>query len=421
MAQRWDFFISYTAADQAWAEWIAWELEDAGYQVLVQVWDFVPGSHWTTRMSEAIQHAERTVAVLSHAYLTSVYGQQEWEAALRADPRGFERKLIPVRVEDCPRPGLLGGVVSFDLFDYEPDAARQTLRDNIKAAMEGRGKPAVAPAFPASTARLTSGQPSGLPVPTLPDSAAPPSPAYIIDPSSPTSVAARQPVRRPHVSAIVTSYARAVHGVAFTPDGELLATASPAKSAQLLDVADPTRPRHLTTLTGRLTRLAGRTIAILDVTFSPYGDILATASWDKTARLWDVADPTRPRHLTTLTGHSGSVEGVAFAPNGALLATASADKTARLWDVSDSAGPLHLATLTGHAGVVREVAFTTDGDILATASWDKTARLWDVTDPARPRHLTTLTGHSGGLDDVAFAPSGAVLATASADKTVQLW
>nr|MDT0666275.1 toll/interleukin-1 receptor domain-containing protein [Micromonospora sp. DSM 115978] len=100
----WDFFVSYTAADRGWAEWIAWQLEAEGYSVLVQAWDFVPGAHWMVRMSEGMRGADRTIAVLSHAYVGSVYGAAEWQAAYRADPEGFSRRLLPVRVEDSQRP-----------------------------------------------------------------------------------------------------------------------------------------------------------------------------------------------------------------------------------------------------------------------------------------------------------------------------
>lgn len=161
-AQRsgWDFFLSYTAADVAWAVWIAWELETAGYRVLVQAWDFVPGSHWITRMQQGTVGAERTLAIVSQAYLGSVYGQQEWEAAFRVDPSGFIRKLIPVRVEDCDRPGLLGGVVSFDLFDCSPEVARQRLLSKVAESVAGRAKPESAPDFPGQPpARVTQVRP----------------------------------------------------------------------------------------------------------------------------------------------------------------------------------------------------------------------------------------------------------------------
>ena len=69
----WDFFISYTQADRAWAEWIAWILEEDGHRVLVQAWDFVPGTNWVQGMQAGTRDAARTIAVLSADYLESVY------------------------------------------------------------------------------------------------------------------------------------------------------------------------------------------------------------------------------------------------------------------------------------------------------------------------------------------------------------
>ncbi|WP_239311018.1 MULTISPECIES: TIR domain-containing protein [unclassified Frankia] len=148
VATQWDFFISYTATDIEWAEWIAWQLESVGYRVLFQAWDFVAGSHWTRQMQEGILSSERTIAVLSHGYLDSVYGNEEWQAAYRADPNGFRRKLVPIRVEDCERAGLLGSVVSFDLYDHSEEGARQYLLQQIKSTRDGRAKPSQAPIFP---------------------------------------------------------------------------------------------------------------------------------------------------------------------------------------------------------------------------------------------------------------------------------
>jgi stress response protein SCP2 len=169
----WDFFISYTGADREWAEWIAWELEAAGYSVLFQEWDFVPGSHWTTRMRDGIQYADHTLAILSNSYLDSVFGAAEWQAAYRADPRGFSRRLIPIRVEDCPRPDLLGEVVSFDLFGHSLDEARDVLMDRIWVALAGRAKPATAPAFPGRVPRFAAAATSPVP-PQQPRSSAAP-------------------------------------------------------------------------------------------------------------------------------------------------------------------------------------------------------------------------------------------------------
>jgi hypothetical protein len=85
-----DFFISYNEADRQWAEWIGWQLEEKGYSVFLQDWDFRPGSNFVLEMQKAAQEAERTIAVLSPDYLTALYTQPEWASAFAADPTGKE-------------------------------------------------------------------------------------------------------------------------------------------------------------------------------------------------------------------------------------------------------------------------------------------------------------------------------------------
>ena len=140
-----DFFVSYTGVDEQWAEWIAWNLEVAGYATVLQVWDFGAGSHFVSEMHRVTQIASRTIAVLSNAYLASAYAEAEWQEAWRADPVGAGRKLLVFRIEECPRPGLLGQLVSVDLFGVEEGAARSRL---LAAVREGRRKPELPPGFP---------------------------------------------------------------------------------------------------------------------------------------------------------------------------------------------------------------------------------------------------------------------------------
>lgn len=143
-----DFFVSYAAPNRDWAEWIAWQVEDVGFRVLLQDWDNVPGSNWLGAMQDAVQYATRTIAVLSPAYLASVYGAAEWQAAWRVDPDGQTRKLLPVRIAECERPGLLAGVVSVDLFGTTEPEARRRLHAAVDAALRGRGKPTERPPYP---------------------------------------------------------------------------------------------------------------------------------------------------------------------------------------------------------------------------------------------------------------------------------
>ena len=140
-----DFFISYNGADQRWAEWIAWQLEEAAYSVILQVWDFLPGSNFVVQMDRALTLAPRVIAVLSPQYLSSLYTQPEWAAAFRHDPKGEQSLLIPVRVQPCEVTGLLGPIVYADLVGRDEATARQRL---LAAVRHERAKPAQAPAYP---------------------------------------------------------------------------------------------------------------------------------------------------------------------------------------------------------------------------------------------------------------------------------
>ncbi|HYO48479.1 MAG TPA: toll/interleukin-1 receptor domain-containing protein, partial [Chloroflexia bacterium] len=122
-----DFFISYNKADRSWAEWIAWQLKEAGYEVVIQAWDFRPGSNFVLEMDKAARGTERTIAVLSEDYMKAEFTHPEWAAAFAKDPRGEQRALVPVLVRKCETEGLLNPIVQIRLVNLEEQAAREAL------------------------------------------------------------------------------------------------------------------------------------------------------------------------------------------------------------------------------------------------------------------------------------------------------
>jgi hypothetical protein len=141
---RVDFFISYTRADLPWAEWIAWQLESGGYTTVVQAWDFRPGENFVIRMRDAIDTADRTLAVASKSYFASSYASDEWTGAFLHDPQGRDRLLI-VRVDDVELPRLLTTVIYLDLSGLDQTKAKARL---LAAVQRSRAKPTHEPSFP---------------------------------------------------------------------------------------------------------------------------------------------------------------------------------------------------------------------------------------------------------------------------------
>jgi len=186
-------------------------------------------------------------------------------------------------------------------------------------------------------------------------------------------------------------------------------------------------------------------VGVNSLSGSGYGNILGTASADRTARLWSV---DTGKCLMRYSGHQGSVNSIEFHPSQELVITASGDMTAHVWNVSqahitrgfsdtesgDSSDDglatnnvdsipggqqsQALVVLSGHQGVVVSADWLSGGDQCVTASWDRTAALWDVSSQTM---IQALTGHDMELTGAACHPSSRLVVSSSKDSTFRLW
>ena len=127
-----DYFVTYHAADQQWAEWIGEQLREAGYSVELQSYDYWARSSLILEMFAVSAIADATIALLSPEFLAENLERPEWAAAYAQDPAASLGILIPVRVRECDVEGALPEVGYVDLVGLEEDAAVATLLQGVR-------------------------------------------------------------------------------------------------------------------------------------------------------------------------------------------------------------------------------------------------------------------------------------------------
>jgi WD40 repeat protein len=195
-----------------------------------------------------------------------------------------------------------------------------------------------------------------------------------------------------------------VRAVAFSPDGETLASGSVDGNGiiKLWDVR-----------TGQLRQtLQGHQGAVRAIAFSPDGQTIASGGLDRTIKLWDACTGQLRQ---TWQGHTNMVKSVAFSPDGTKLVSGSFDHTIKLWDVKTGTV---INTMTAHDSLVLMVEWSPDGTTIASSGGDPTIKLWDV---STGKLIRSFNGHTHWVCALQFSPDGRTLVSGSDDRTVRLW
>ncbi len=203
-----------------------------------------------------------------------------------------------------------------------------------------------------------------------------------------------------------TLYSRLVH------EDQLTAIASTLAKAIRLPFLAPVQPLPDLPDPALIRTLSGHRSVVNGCTISRDGSLIASASNDQTAKVWDSSSGAL---LRTLVGHSGSVKGCAMSENGSLIVTASADHTLRLWD-GESGEMLHI--LSGHGAVVNDCDISDDGSLIVSVSSDQTVKVWDSQN-GELRH--TLLGHKKWVNCCAISHDRSLIVSASGDRTLKCW
>ncbi|MCB0163947.1 MAG: WD40 repeat domain-containing protein [Anaerolineae bacterium] len=213
--------------------------------------------------------------------------------------------------------------------------------------------------------------------------------------------ALRKALQSSRLQFVLSGHVGPVYDVAFSSDGDKLATTGEDGTVKVWDVVSGQQLQSLSTDNN-----------IYGAAFNSDGTLLAISGGDGKVIIWDISSGQQ-KHVWK--AHPDTIFDVAFSPNGTYLATASQDKSAKVWDVNSEQ---EIFAISNHITKTRTVAFSPDDVYLAVAWDDGNAEIWSTTTHEK---LLSLSGHEAPINDIEFSPDGEYLVTVSDDKKIIFW
>lgn len=205
------------------------------------------------------------------------------------------------------------------------------------------------------------------------------------------------------LSHVFADHSSGIYRAVFSPDSNLLASASDDHTLKLWDL----KTKQL------VTTLKAHKDGVRCAAFSPDGKVLASGGYDTSIRLWDIESKCE---MQVINYNSDWIYAVAFSANGALIASTHYDHIIRIKSLASQNTPVTL--LIGHSDLVSGIAFFPKEPYLASTSWDGTTKLWDID---HRKAIVSLESGSGPTSALAISPNGKIVATGNDEGEILLW
>ncbi|HEX4947166.1 MAG TPA: TIR domain-containing protein [Blastocatellia bacterium] len=392
---QYDVFLSHSSKDKEAVRDLADRLAADGVRVWFDEWEILPGDPILHKIEDGLEQSRTLVLVMSRNAFASEWVTLERHTAMFRDPTNQQRRFIPVLLEDTEIKNTLR---QYAYVDWREKATAQYDRLLAACLHSTHPQPIAAAGRKAPSQRdaIFSGHGDGIfGIAVTPDG------QLVISASDDRTIKVWE-IASGKCLATLEGHTWPVYGIAITPDGKRIISGSRDETLRVWELHSG----------ACLATLKGHADIVNGVAVTPDGRHIISGSHDNTVRVWEMDSWDC---IKTFRGHEDIVNGVAVTPNGRLVVSGSDDLTVRVWELESGKC---LRKLTGHTSYARGVTVSPEGRSIVSGSWDRTIRVWDI---ESGQCRSTLEGHTDNVWGLAVTPDGRHIVSGSGDRMVQVW